>query len=135
VLDVLAAEGVKGSFFINIDNTIDVRNNPAAQDILKRIVNEGHELASHTADHARGADPSQGIAAFDDARIEGELSAVEELVKQAGINAPLTVRVLLCIMAMHCSTQLRIMMEASMASASPPPDSICCSSTSASWRP
>jgi peptidoglycan/xylan/chitin deacetylase (PgdA/CDA1 family) len=113
VLDVLAAEGVKATFFINTDYHVDgvvninLRDDPTAQAILKRIVDEGHQLGSHTATHAAGAD-IQGLAAFGDARINNELMTVKEVVKQLGINTPLTVRVLLCVTRCQCSTPMQM---------------------------
>lgn len=46
VLDVLAAEGIKATFFIN-----GSRVNDRTRPILKRIVDEGHILANHSHQH------------------------------------------------------------------------------------
>jgi peptidoglycan/xylan/chitin deacetylase (PgdA/CDA1 family) len=51
VLDVLRAEGVRATFFVNSRNKSDVRTSSVAQHTLARIVAEGHVLGNHTADH------------------------------------------------------------------------------------
>lgn len=51
VLDVLRAEGVRATFFVNSRNKSDVRTSSLAQHTLARIVAEGHVLGNHTADH------------------------------------------------------------------------------------
>jgi peptidoglycan/xylan/chitin deacetylase (PgdA/CDA1 family) len=87
VLDILASERINATFFINTNRrTVDVRRSHQAQHIIRRIVEEGHTLASHTATHARGTPPDQGLAAFSDDRIKQELLEVEEVVQ--GILGP-----------------------------------------------
>jgi len=76
VLDVLKTKGVKATFFINIKNgfsSADVDTQPAMQDLVKRIVNEGHTLASHTYSHPH-------LATLSAAQIEEELAHVERTV-------------------------------------------------------
>jgi peptidoglycan/xylan/chitin deacetylase (PgdA/CDA1 family) len=58
VLDVLRAEGVRASFFVNSRNKSDVRTSSLAQHTLARIVAEGHVLGNHTADHLDLTSPS-----------------------------------------------------------------------------
>ena len=94
VLDVLASEGVTATFFINTKRpSVDIRSSQEAQQLIRRIVGEGHTLGSHTASHARGAPPDQGLAAFDDQRIQQELEEAEEVARDVlGPSAkPLTV--------------------------------------------
>ncbi|TLS35798.1 glycosyltransferase [Pseudalkalibacillus caeni] len=47
VLDILKKYGVKGSFFVVGENAV------ANPNVLKRIVDEGHEIGNHTYSHAR----------------------------------------------------------------------------------
>ncbi|WP_445710208.1 polysaccharide deacetylase family protein [Flavobacterium sp.] len=48
VLDILAKEAIKATFFCIGDN---IRKNPH---ILKRIINEGHSIGNHTFNHLNG---------------------------------------------------------------------------------
>ncbi|KAL8643600.1 MAG: hypothetical protein Q9226_008252 [Calogaya cf. arnoldii] len=50
ILNLLRDANVKASFFVNGQNFASI-NEPANQDIVRRIVNEGHLLASHTWSH------------------------------------------------------------------------------------
>lgn len=75
ILDTLKREGIKGSFFINMDNWMDL-NNPTAEGILRRIRDEGHELASHTTKHNHIADlPSE-------AEVVNNIRPLQDKVKQ-----------------------------------------------------
>ena len=47
-LDLLAATDIKGTFFLVADFT----RRPEAASTIRRIVAEGHEIASHTVSHA-----------------------------------------------------------------------------------
>ncbi|KAH8901135.1 glycoside hydrolase/deacetylase [Thozetella sp. PMI_491] len=51
LLDLLAQYGVKSTFFINGHNYVDTSAAPYP-DILRRMVNDGHQIASHTDTHA-----------------------------------------------------------------------------------
>ena len=51
ILEILAAECVKATFFINTNNAIDVNSSSAARNTLSRIIAEGHELVNHTVHH------------------------------------------------------------------------------------
>jgi MYXO-CTERM domain-containing protein len=82
VLDILKEKGVKATFFINSNNNSNLATNTGAQNLVKRMVNEGHELASHTARHI-------DLAAESAASIEQELVGVENAVKNIlGENGP-----------------------------------------------
>ncbi|TDZ71838.1 Chitin deacetylase [Colletotrichum trifolii] len=48
ILDLLAEAGAKATFFVNGQNHANIFDN---QDIVKRIINDGHQLASHTWRH------------------------------------------------------------------------------------
>jgi len=56
ILDVLKSEGVVATFFVNTDSVhgLDMSfTSPANQAALKRVLSEGHELASHAAVHRK----------------------------------------------------------------------------------
>ncbi|MDQ3231747.1 MAG: polysaccharide deacetylase family protein [Pseudobdellovibrionaceae bacterium] len=75
VLDILRDKGVKASFFINGNNWSNIETEPPMQDLVRRMVNEGHELGNHTQHHAHLADLSNED-------IESEISAVEDSVNR-----------------------------------------------------
>jgi peptidoglycan/xylan/chitin deacetylase (PgdA/CDA1 family) len=82
VLDILRDKGVKASFFINTDNQTMVASDGAAQGLLRRIVAEGHELATHTVHHL-------DLAVQSAEKIEEEIVGVETTVKTVfGAGAP-----------------------------------------------
>jgi MYXO-CTERM domain-containing protein len=82
VLDVLRDKGVKASFFINTVNWSDVNMDAPMQALVRRMVDEGHELANHTVHHLHL--PTLSASAIDD-----ELSGVEETVDNVvGSDAP-----------------------------------------------
>jgi peptidoglycan/xylan/chitin deacetylase (PgdA/CDA1 family) len=82
VLDVLAREGVHATFFINTENWSSMSHSERARDIVRRIVREGHTLASHTVHHLH-------LAALSPERIEQEITGVEETVRDIlGSAAP-----------------------------------------------
>jgi peptidoglycan/xylan/chitin deacetylase (PgdA/CDA1 family) len=82
VLDILRDEGVKASFFINTDNQTMVASDGAAQGLLRRIVAEGHELATHTVHHL-------DLAVQSAEKIEEEIVGVEATVRAVfGAGAP-----------------------------------------------
>ena len=51
ILTTLSQKGVVGTFFINGYNWVDITAQPYAG-ILQQIYNAGHQIASHTFDHA-----------------------------------------------------------------------------------
>ncbi|HXU83858.1 MAG TPA: polysaccharide deacetylase family protein, partial [Polyangia bacterium] len=73
VLDTLKEKGVKATFFICTHNVVNVDTNADARNLVKRIVAEGHELASHTVAHLHL--PQQTPE-----KIESELAGVEKTV-------------------------------------------------------
>jgi peptidoglycan/xylan/chitin deacetylase (PgdA/CDA1 family) len=76
VLDILQEKGVHATFFINTDNNKnDVENSPETQELVRRIVREGHGLANHTVHHL-------SLKTLDDTAIEAEISGVERTVKR-----------------------------------------------------
>ncbi|MDI3285568.1 polysaccharide deacetylase family protein [Polyangium sp. 15x6] len=82
VLDVLARESVPATFFINAESWTSLRRNEAARDIVRRIVEDGHILANHTARHMR-------ISRLSPERIEEEIAGVEIVVREIlGSEAP-----------------------------------------------
>jgi peptidoglycan/xylan/chitin deacetylase (PgdA/CDA1 family) len=76
VLDILKANNVKATFFVNTINWVNVDKEQQGKDLIKRIVAEGHSLANHTVHHPHlgGMTPDQ---------IEAEIAGVEKTV--AGI--------------------------------------------------
>lgn len=85
VLDVLREQEVKATFFVNTYNWSDVANEVPMQDLIRRVVAEGHGLGNHTARH-------QHLSELTDRQIETEIATVEQLsgrILGAGA-APLT---------------------------------------------
>jgi peptidoglycan/xylan/chitin deacetylase (PgdA/CDA1 family) len=74
VLDILRSRNVRATFFINSQNYTDIETDPNAQAVLRRIVNEGHELGNHTARHL-------DLSTLSEDSIEDEISRVEEAVR------------------------------------------------------
>ena len=64
---------MKATFFICTHNVVNVDTSQPARDLVKRIVAEGHELASHTVAHLH-------LPAQTEAKIESELAGVEMTV-------------------------------------------------------
>ncbi len=82
VLDVLRDKDVKASFFINTVNWSDVNMDAPMQDLVKRMVDEGHELANHTVHHMH-------LPTLSAAGIEDEIAGVENTVDHVmGASAP-----------------------------------------------
>lgn len=54
ILDILDAENVKATFFVNGRNTCDIENDPEAQALIKREFESGHVIGSHTYSHPFG---------------------------------------------------------------------------------
>lgn len=71
LLDGLSERGVVATFFVN-------GNNAAANpDLLRRIVDEGHQLANHTYNH-------ENLNTLSSGRIEKEIADVQSLITAAG---------------------------------------------------
>ena len=82
VLDVLRDKDAKATFFINTENWSNVNTDGPMRDLVRRMVNEGHELASHSAKH-------QHMGTLTADAIEAELSGVEATVNDViGAGAP-----------------------------------------------
>jgi peptidoglycan/xylan/chitin deacetylase (PgdA/CDA1 family) len=74
VLDVLKEKGVHATFFVNTDNNRnDVENTPETQELVRRIVREGHGIANHTVHHL-------SLKTLDAGAIEEEIRGVERTV-------------------------------------------------------
>jgi peptidoglycan-N-acetylglucosamine deacetylase len=80
ILDVLAAEKIRATFFVNTRVAYDLRTNKAAQETLQRIVAAGHVLGNHTAEHR-----DLRLVSVD---VDAQLRFVEEDVKLAAPCAP-----------------------------------------------
>ena len=79
LLDELAARGVKATFFVS---GYRAANYP---ETLKRIVDEGHQLANHTYNHAN-------LNTLSAAKVRKEISSVQELITAAGGDDPAYIR-------------------------------------------
>jgi peptidoglycan/xylan/chitin deacetylase (PgdA/CDA1 family) len=81
-LDVLRDKNVKSTFFINTENWSNVNTDAPMQELVRRMVREGHELASHSVHHL-------SLPTLSASRIEEELVGVEQTVNRVvGPGAP-----------------------------------------------
>jgi peptidoglycan/xylan/chitin deacetylase (PgdA/CDA1 family) len=79
VLDVLKAKGVKATFFINTHKPESFVNDSATlKAIIKRIVDEGHQLGSHTARHL-------SLPSLSTTQIETEITDVQTTVNRSDV--------------------------------------------------
>ena len=82
VLDVLRQKNAKATFFINTRNWSNVDTEEPMRNLVRRMVNEGHELASHSVGH-------QHMASLSTSAIENEIAGVERTVRSIfGSRAP-----------------------------------------------
>jgi MYXO-CTERM domain-containing protein len=82
VLDILADRGAKATFFINTENWSNVNTEPAMQDLVRRMVTDGHELANHTVAHL-------SLPSLSGGQIEAQIGGVEDTVQNIfGADAP-----------------------------------------------
>ena len=79
VLDVLKTAGVKATFFINTNDSIDVLASTAARATIQRMVSEGHQIGDHTVHHYDLALTSTDVAS--------ELSGVVDVLRAVAPNA------------------------------------------------
>jgi peptidoglycan/xylan/chitin deacetylase (PgdA/CDA1 family) len=88
-LDVLKMRGVKAVFFIigNYFLRVDGRPMPRAKELLDRVVNEGHEIGSHSFWHRR---LDEGIFRDNRAEIDAELDRNQDTIdKVLGYHYPI----------------------------------------------
>ena len=78
VLDTLMAKNVKATFFINTINFGDVNTDANLKNIVQRIVNEGHQLASHTVHHS-------DLATLSTTAIRSEITGVQTTVNRSDV--------------------------------------------------
>ena len=76
ILDTLAANGIMASFGMT---GRWAEQNP---DLLRRVVNDGHELINHSYDHASFTGLSTGLSALTQAQRWEELDRTESIVQQ-----------------------------------------------------
>ena len=82
VLDVLKEKGVKATFFINGENWSSLSADGPMQELVRRMVREGHELANHTSHHVHLGDLSPE-------QVRNEITSVENITSQIfGGNGP-----------------------------------------------
>jgi len=74
VLNILRDENVKATFFINTINWSDVNTDEPMQALVRRMVDEGHDLGSHTVHHPHLRDMETDA-------IEAEITGVENTVR------------------------------------------------------
>lgn len=79
VLDILKKYNVKATFFILGQNV------PGNEEILKRIVAEGHEVASHTWDHAN-------LVTLSGDQVKQEMDQTQDVIKKVTGQAPTMMR-------------------------------------------
>jgi peptidoglycan/xylan/chitin deacetylase (PgdA/CDA1 family) len=76
ILDILKKDGVHATFFINTQNNgNDVDRSPVTQELVRRIVSEGHGLANHTVHHL-------SLKTLDAAAIDAEVVGVESTTRE-----------------------------------------------------
>lgn len=75
VLDILKKNGLKATFFLNTNNYTDVEHDPGAQNLIKRMAKEGHEIGNHTVHHPN-------ITGLTSADLEKEIAGVETTLKK-----------------------------------------------------
>jgi peptidoglycan/xylan/chitin deacetylase (PgdA/CDA1 family) len=75
VLDTLAAEHIKATFFVV------GRNVAGKEDILRRMHREGHEIGNHSWDHA-------DFTKLSPAQVDAELASTQSAISAAGVPAP-----------------------------------------------
>ena len=73
ILDTLRDMGVRATFFVNVENWSNLEKEEEMRAVVRRVVDEGHELGSHTASHA-------DLNLLGPAQIEMELTRVERVV-------------------------------------------------------
>jgi MYXO-CTERM domain-containing protein len=82
VLDTLRDEDVKATFFINTRNWSNVDDEAPMQALVRRMVDEGHELGNHTVSHGH-------LGAMSAEQVEAEVAGVERTVQTVfGAAAP-----------------------------------------------
>jgi MYXO-CTERM domain-containing protein len=82
VLDTLRDNDVKATFFINSKNWSDLEMDAPMRALVVRMVEEGHDLASHTKAHT-------DLATLSAEAVEAEVMAVETIVNSIlGATAP-----------------------------------------------
>lgn len=78
-LDILKAEGVRATFFINTKDAIDVSTSSSARLAVQRMVAEGHQVGNHTVHHF-----SLGETSTD---VEAEVSGVVAVLRSVAPGA------------------------------------------------
>jgi peptidoglycan/xylan/chitin deacetylase (PgdA/CDA1 family) len=80
ILDTLAAEKIRATFFINTRATLDLRSSSEAQKTFERILADGHVVGNHTANHYELSKTSTDV--------EAQLKTVEDDVRALFPCAP-----------------------------------------------
>jgi len=81
VLDVLKQKEAPATFFINVKNWGDLVADAPMQALVRRIIDEGHLVGSHSATHPH-------LASLEESEIENQLVDVEEVVAKIGGENP-----------------------------------------------
>ena len=82
ILDILEMHGVRATFFI-VGSTIE--GNPMYNKVLKRILNDGHTLGTHTYSHA-------DLTSLGADGIKYELETAGDLIERASGERPKILR-------------------------------------------
>ena len=72
VLDILKANGLHATFFVNADNYSNVASSSYSQQTLKRMIAEGHTIGNHTDHHYDLSDSTVDV--------DAEFKAVDDLL-------------------------------------------------------
>ena len=84
ILDILKEKKVSATFFINRENYSDIDKEPEMANVVRRMVREGHELASHGWHHWSIGLPHSDIegspSEITEDVVETELAGVEQVV-------------------------------------------------------
>jgi len=79
VLDILAKERVRATFFINTDDAINVLASSSGRLAVQRMVSEGHEVGSHTVHHVS--------LALESTDVNAELAGVVSVLRSVAPSA------------------------------------------------
>ncbi len=79
VADILRAERVHATFFVNTRNAVDVLTSSSARTLLQRLVADGHEVGNHGVTHESLGDTSTDV----DAELAGVVAVLGAVAPDA----------------------------------------------------
>eukprot|EP00833_Pecoramyces_ruminatium_P007942 jgi/Orpsp1_1/1181974/evm.model.c7180000079356.1 len=74
ILDILDKYKVKATFFVNGNNTCNLKTNPTARNLIKREYNSGHIIASHTYSHP------ESITNLSNEKLASEINTLNDII-------------------------------------------------------